>query len=94
MSDFNTICDSEVGIVDSMAEFDKNWRFSCAGDVEADPVRGWLHKLIRNRNISKDQIFYKYLDNMTKIYYDIVYGPIGFGNKVLQTKFVWTWVGL
>ena len=53
-----------------MAEFDNNWRFSCVADVEADPVRGRLYKLIRNGNISKDQIFYRYPDNMTKIYYD------------------------
>ena len=39
-------------------------------DVEVDPVCRRLHKLIRNGNVSKDQIFYKYLDNMTQIYYD------------------------
>ena len=39
-------------------------------DVDADPVCRRLNKLIRNGNISKDQIFYKYLDNMTQIYYD------------------------
>ena len=56
--------------MDNITEFDKNWRFLCAADVEADPVCRRLDKLIRNGNISKDQIFYKYLDNMTQIYYD------------------------
>ena len=76
-------------------------------DVEAEPVCRQLDKLIRNGNISKNQTFYKYLDNMTQIYYDskhpydkdvieffasvahhggeskynIVRGPIGFGNR-------------
>ena len=70
MSDTDTICDSEVDIADSIAEFDENWRFLCVADVEADPVCRRLDKLIRNGSISKDQIFYKYLDNMTQIYYD------------------------
>ena len=70
MSDTDTICDSEVDIADSIAEFDENWRFLCVADVEADPVCRRLDKLIRNRNIAKDQIFYKYLDNMTQIYHD------------------------
>ena len=39
-------------------------------DDETDPVCRQLEKLIRNGNISKDQMFYKYLDNMTQIYYD------------------------
>ena len=63
--------DSEVDIVDNIAEFDKNWRLLCVADVEADPVCRRLDKLIRNWNIAKDQIFYKYLDNMTQIYYDL-----------------------
>ena len=70
MRDTDTICDSEVDIADSIAEFDENWRFLCVADVEADPVCRRLDKLIRNGSISKDQIFYKYLDNMTQIYYD------------------------
>ena len=70
MSDIDTLCDSEVDIVDNVAEFDENWRFLCVADVEADPVCRRLDKLIINRNISKDQIFYKYLDNVTQIYYD------------------------
>ena len=65
------MCDSEVDIVDNIAELDKNWRFLCVADVEADPVCRRLGKLISNGNISKDQIFYKYLDNMTQIYYDL-----------------------
>ena len=36
-------------------------------DVEADPVCRRLDKLVRNGNISKNQIFYKYLENMTQI---------------------------
>ena len=44
--------------------------FLYVADVEADPVGRWLDKLIRKGNISEDQIFYKYMDNMTQIYYD------------------------
>ena len=66
-----TMRDSEVDIVDNIAQFDKNWRLLCVADVEADPVCRRLDKLIRNGSISKDQIFYKYLDNMTQIYYDL-----------------------
>ena len=55
--------------MDNIAEFDESWRFLCVADVEADPVCRRLNKLIRNGNIAKDQIFYKYLD-MTQIYYD------------------------
>ena len=29
MSDTDTICDSEVNIVDKIAEFEENWRFLC-----------------------------------------------------------------
>ena len=107
MSDTDAICDSEVDIMDNIAEFDENRRFLCAVDVEADPICRRLDKLIRDGNISKDQIFYKYLDNITQIYYDskhpynkdvtelfasiahhgggsaynIVRGPMGFGNR-------------
>ena len=36
--------DSEVDIVDNIAEFDKNWRLLCVADVEADPVvDGWIN---------------------------------------------------
>ena len=44
--------------------------FLYVADVEADPVGRRLDKLIRKGNISEDQIFYKYMDNMTQIYYD------------------------
>ena len=71
MNDSDTIYDPEVDIVDNTAKFDENWRFLCVADVEADPVCRRLDKLIRNGSISKDQIFYKYLDNMTQIYYDL-----------------------
>ena len=54
MSDTDTTCDSEVDIVDNIAVFDKNWRFLCVADVEADHVRRRLDKLIRQGNISKD----------------------------------------
>ena len=54
----------------TIAKFDNNWMFLCVVDVEADPVDRRLDKLIRNGNISEDQIFYKYLDNMTQIYCD------------------------
>ena len=60
MSDTDTICDSELDIVE----------FLYVADDETDPVCRRLDKLIRNGNISKDQMFYKYLDNMTQIYYD------------------------
>ena len=63
VSDTNTICDSEVDIVDDIDDFYKNWTFFCVADVEADAVCKQLDKLIRNRNISKDQIFGKYLGN-------------------------------
>ena len=112
-SDTDTICDSEIDIGDNIAGFDKNWRFLYVADVEADPVCRRLGKLIRNGNITKDQIFKKYLDNMTQTYFDSkhpydkdviefftsilhhggestfrnVRGPMGFGKKVLQTKF-------
>ena len=70
MSDNDSISGSEVDIVDNIAEFDENWRFLCVAEVEADPVCRRLDKLIRNGNISKDQIFYKYMDSMTQMYYD------------------------
>ena len=70
LSDTDTICNSEVDIVDNIVECDKNWRFLYVADVDTDPVCRRLDKLIRNGNISKDQIFYKYLDNLTQIYYD------------------------
>ena len=70
MSDTDTICESEVDIVDNIAKFGENWRFLCVADVGTDPVCRRLDKLIKNGNISKDQIFYKYLDNLTQIYYD------------------------
>ena len=60
MSDTDTICDSELDIVE----------FLYVADDETDPVCRRLDKLIRNGNISKDQISYKYLDHMTQIYYD------------------------
>ena len=56
--------------MDNTAKLDKNWRFLCVANLEADPACRLLDKLISNENISKDQIFYKYLDNMTQIYYD------------------------
>ena len=70
ISDTDTICDSEVDDVVNRAKFNENWRFLCVSDVDANPVCRRLDKLIRNTNISKDQIFYKYLDNMAQIYYD------------------------
>ena len=70
MSDTDTICNSEVDIVDNIAQFDKNWRFLCVAHVNTDPVCRRLDELIRNKNIWKDQIFHKYLDNLTQIYYD------------------------
>ena len=70
MSDNDTISGSEVDIVDIIAESDENWRFLSVGEVEADPVCRRLDQLIRNGNISKDQIFYKYMDSMTQMYYD------------------------
>ena len=60
MSDTDTICDSELDVVE----------FLYVADDETDPVCRRLDKLIRNGNISKDQISYKYLDHMIQIYYD------------------------
>ena len=68
MSDIDTISGSEVDIVDNIAEFDENWRFLFVAEVKADLVCRRLDKLIRNGNISKDQIFYKYMDSMTQMY--------------------------
>ena len=68
MSDTDTISGSEIDIVDNIAEFDENWRFLFVAEVEADPVCRQLDKLIRNGNISKNQIFYKYMDGMTQMY--------------------------
>ena len=56
-SDADTISDSEVDIVDNIAELEENWRFLSVADVEADSVCRRLDKLLRNGNISKDQIF-------------------------------------
>ena len=70
MSDTDTICDSELDIVDDIAKFDKKQGYLYVADDETDPVCRRLDKLTRNGNISKDQMFYKYLDNMTQIYYD------------------------
>ena len=47
MSDTDTICDSEIDIVDNIAEFGENWTFLCVADVEADPVCRRLDKLVR-----------------------------------------------
>ncbi|XP_066920118.1 uncharacterized protein [Clytia hemisphaerica] len=68
-SDSGTICDSEAEIIEP-SDFDENWRYLCIADVEADPVCKRLDKLIRDGWISKDQIFYKYLNDVTQIYYD------------------------
>ena len=51
MSDTDTICNSEVDIVDNIAQFDKNWRFLCVAHVNTDPVCRRLDELIRNKNI-------------------------------------------
>ena len=65
----NTMYDSDVS-VDHINNFDENWRFLCVADVEADPVCRRLDKLIRDGEISKENILYKYLDNVTKIFYN------------------------
>ena len=44
MNDTDSICDSEVDIMDNIAEFDENWRFLCVADVEVDPVCRRLDK--------------------------------------------------
>ena len=46
MSNTDTMCDSEVDIVDNIAEFDQNWRFLWVADDEADLiffVDGWIN---------------------------------------------------
>ncbi|XP_066927834.1 uncharacterized protein [Clytia hemisphaerica] len=68
-SEPEVIYDSDVEIID-MYDIDPNWRLLCIADVEADPVCKRLDKLIRDGHIRKDQIFYKYLDDMTSIFYD------------------------
>ena len=67
MSDTDTISGSEVDIVDNIAEFDENWRFLFVAEVKADLVCRRLDKLIRNGNISKDQIFYIYGQHDTNV---------------------------
>ena len=121
MSDTDTICESEVDIVDNIAKFGESWRFLCVADVGTDPVCRRLDKLIKNGNISKDQIFYKYLDNLTQIimiqnthmtktwlsFLLLLYTTAAkvritlfvgryflVTDKVIQTKFAWTWVDL
>ena len=42
------ICDSDDEVVDNASQFDENWRFLCAADVEANPVCRRLDKLIRH----------------------------------------------
>lgn len=111
-SESETVCDSEVDVIADANEFDESWRFLAMTDVEADPVCRRLDKLIRDGQIPKDRIFYKYLDDITQIYYDskhpydkdvleyfasivhhggestynMVRGPMGFGNKNDVTK--------
>ena len=46
MSNTDTMCDSEVDIVDNIAEFDQNWKFLWVADDEADLiffVDGWIN---------------------------------------------------
>ena len=46
MSNTDTMCDSEVDIVDNIAEFDQNWRFLWVADDDADLiffVDGWIN---------------------------------------------------
>lgn len=112
VSNTEAICDSDLEVVGNASQFDENQRFLCFADVEVDPVCRRLDKLVRDGYISKVQIFYKYLDNMTQIYYNskhpynkdvveffastaqhgeestynIVRGPMGFGNKQNSSK--------
>ena len=57
MSDTDTICDSQVDIVDNIAKFDENWRFLCVADVETGPVCRRFDKLIRNGISRKTRFF-------------------------------------
>ena len=46
MSNTDTMCDSEVDIVDNIAECDQNWRFLWVADDEADLIffiDGWIN---------------------------------------------------
>lgn len=70
LSDTEKICDSDVEVVHNALQFDKNWTFLFVTDVEEAPVCRCLDELIRDGFFLKDQIFYRYLDNMTQIYYN------------------------
>ena len=94
MNDTDSICDSEVDIMDNIAEFDENWRFLCVADVEVDPVCRRLDKTNQKQKYLKRPDFLQIsgqhdtnIDDGGERTYTIDCGPMGFGNKVLQTKF-------
>ena len=49
---------------------DKEWRLIAIGVEGADPVCVKLNELIRRGKISKERIFYKYLQDVVEFYYD------------------------
>ena len=62
--------DSEVEEVIHVGDFDTNWRCLSVSNVEADPVCQRLDRLIREGLIPRDKILYKFLNDMTHIFYD------------------------
>lgn len=49
---------------------DNEWRFIAIGVESADPVCVKLNELIRRGKMSKERIFYKYLQDVVEFYYD------------------------
>ena len=58
--------DSEVEVVD----FDEDWWLIAISVQEADRVCRQLDRLIKTGQIPKDKIFYKYLSDVVKIFYN------------------------
>ena len=50
---------------------DKEWRLIAIGVESVDPVCVKLNELIRRGKISKEKIFYKYLQDEVEFYYDL-----------------------
>ena len=58
---------------DSSSDFiciDKEWRLIAIGLENVDPICVRLNELIRRGKISKQHIFYKYVEGVVEFYYD------------------------
>lgn len=49
---------------------DKEWRLIAIGVENADPICVKLNELLRRGTISKQKIFYKYVQDVVEFYYD------------------------